>query len=37
MDCGQVDDAAFGFGDDFVFYDQDVARLEAEVALAEGR
>jgi hypothetical protein len=34
MDGGQVDQAAFGFGDDFVFDDEDVAGLEAESAAA---
>jgi hypothetical protein len=35
MDCGQIDHAPFGFGNDFVFYDEDVARLKPEAALAE--
>ena len=37
LDCRQVDDAAFGFGDDFVFDDEDVAGLEADVGLAQSR
>ena len=36
LDRGEIDEAAFGFGDDFVFDDQDVAGLEAEAAFAEG-
>jgi hypothetical protein len=29
LDSGKVDYAAFGFGDDFVFHNQDIAGLEA--------
>ena len=33
---GHRDDAAFGFGDDLVFDDQDIARLKVNTATAEG-
>ncbi len=35
LDRGKVDYAAFGFGDDFVFDDEDVAGLEAEAVSAQ--
>ncbi len=37
LDRREIDHAAFGLGDDFVFHDEDVAGLKAEAALAEGR
>ena len=36
VDRGQIDDTAFGFGNDFVFHDQDIARLELDAASAQG-
>ena len=36
LDAGQVDEAAFRFGNDFVFHDKDVAGLESESGAAQG-
>ncbi len=35
LDGGEIDDAAFSFGDDFVLHDEDVAVLQGKMIFAE--